>query len=631
MPHNKTEAGLGTDDLALPSPSVRLLGVDRGLESLVGAYNGSMKRWIASGCIAMVMPGCSDPPGQEPPAGGTTTTGTSSVETTAEPPTPMTSTTDGADTTAAADTTDGDGSTGETGGTSAVCDALGLPAAPLQPGEGVDWGQAAGGFTVQTTFGPWSFEEHFSGCDTYVFFNDVGDSTSAGLRSSMSEELFARSAPNVHYFFLTSTGDPVAGADDWQSQVGGALFPLTKEEQELWTERVHFVTDEPMAITGSVGDFVAAHPDHRVFAIDRAQAWDDPGSTSDTETGAFAPSAPVLGYTSRYYNFRYDQDQWLASLAGTTEVPVIDNVTFAPDCVPGDRCFDTENGPFSNSNNWQVWPAQFPAAEVMAGFDTMDLVVTASCGPDPYAECGHWDYEAVVNRCSDELCEGPTQEIARWITPYSRPGARRWVIDATPLLGLVAEGGPQFFNFGMIWNMNPATWDLRFVLRDEGRGEASAQVVPAFRGNRGFNDAYNEEWTTVEFTPPADTTRVELVAIISGHGQAQGNCAEWCNHQHEFTVNGSGVHLREFPGQVIAQRCAEAVDEGVVPGQWGNWTPGRAGWCPGLPVQPWVVDITAEVDIGALNTLDYQGLYQGLPVTGDRGRIRLSSYLAFYR
>jgi hypothetical protein len=548
-------------------------------------------------------------------------TSTGAAETAGVPtgPGPTTGeTTSGADGTGT--TGDGD-SSGSTGGEPvSACEDLGLPIAAFTPGTGADWGRVAGDFTVETTFGVWNLAEAYSGCESYVFFNDVGDGASTSLRNTMSAELFSRSAANVHYFFLTSAGDSVAGADDWQTRVGSALAGVSKAEQEHWTSRVHFVTDDPAAIAGSVGEFLAAQDGPPLFAIDRAQTWDNPGYT---------PSAAALGYVSRYYNFRFDQDQWLASLDATS-VPMIDEVAFAPDCVPGDPCFDVQNGPFSNSNNWQVWPATFPDAATMAGFDTMDLVVTATCGPDAYADCGHWDYEAMVNLCGDDTC-ATTQEVARWITPYSRPGTRRWVIDMTPLLGLVAAGGTQYFNFGMVWNMNPSTWDLRFVLRNEGRGEASRTVEPAFTGNRAFNDAYNDEWMPLSFTPPPGTTRVELVAIISGHGQDTGNCAEWCNHQHEFTVNGTDVHLREFPGQVVEDRCAEAVDDGVIPGQGGNWTPGRAGWCPGLPVQPWVVDITDQVAIGTSNTLDYRGLYQNVPVTGNRGRIRLSSYLAYYQ
>lgn len=579
---------------------------------------------LAAACLAMVMGSACGDDGSNNGADGSST-GAATGATTSGPPADDSGTTGG--TTSVADDTAGSGST-DTGETNTVCDELGLAAAPMAAAEGVDWGQVAGDFTVETTFGTWNFTENYSGCETYVFFNDVGTTTSDGLRNSLNEDLFLRSADNVHYFFVTSSGDPAAGAEQWQSAVGAALFQLDDAGQSHWATRVHFVTDGPGAIAGSVGEFLSANPDQLTFAIDRAQTWDNPGSTSDTTTGAFAPSAPVLGYVSRYYNFRYDQDLWIDSLEGT-EVAFLDEVEFAPDCVQGEECFDTQNGPFSNSNNWQVWPAEFPDAGTMAGFDTMDLIITATCGPNSYSDCGHWDYEAVVNLCDGEACES-SQEVARWITPYSRPGRRRWVIDATPMLGMVRDGGTHYFNFGMIWNMNPSVWDMRFLLRNEGRDDASAEVIPAFSGNRGFNDTYNEAWDTLEFTPPEGTSRVELVAIISGHGQEDGNCAEWCNHQHEFTVNGTDSHLREFPGEVVGQRCGEAVDEGVVPGQWGNWTPGRAGWCPGLPIQPWRVDITDQVTMGQLNTLDYQGLFGGSPPTGSRGRIRLSSYVVFY-
>jgi hypothetical protein len=528
------------------------------------------------------------------------------------------------------DTTETDTSTTDTGDDpSAACLELGLPIEPMREGTGSDWGQVAGDFTVETTFGTWNLAENFSGCDSYVFVRDLGDATSTSLFNSFSVALFERSGQNVHYFFLSDDADTMAGALEWQTKIGSSLAPLDVAQQEHWVDRVHFVTDSPAAIAGSVGEFFAAHPGARVAAIDRFQQWDDPGSTSDTGGGSFAQSAPVLGYVSRWYDFRHAQELALAEVADVTEVAILDQVEFAPDCVEGEDCFDVQNGPFSNSNNYAIWPAEFPDAATMAGFDRMQFVVTATCGPDSYADCGHWDYEAFVHLCDQADCMGQNFEVLRWITPYSRPGTTKWVFEGTPLLGLLAEGGTAHFQFGMRWNMNPATWDMRVRLWNTGSGEASKTVLPAFVGNDGFNDTYND-WPTFEFTPPPSTTRVELVALISGHGQDEGNCAEWCNHQHEFTVNGGTPHLREFSGQVVDQRCANAVDEGVVPGQWGNWTPGRAGWCPGLPVQPWVVDITDEVMLGQLNTLDYRGLYASAPVTGNKGRILLSSYVVYY-
>jgi hypothetical protein len=256
-------------------------------------------------------------------------------------------------------------------------------------------------------------------------------------------------------------------------------------------------------------------------------------------------------------------------------------------------------------------------------------VVTADCGPDPGDDCGHWDYEAFVHWCDNMACDGQANELLRWITPYARAGVQKWVFETTPMLGLVRSGGDHHFRFGMRWNMNPATWDMRFRLRNTGQVGAATTMLPAFVGNDGFNDTYND-WPTFEFTPPPSATKVEFVALISGHGQETNNCAEWCNHQHEFTINGSAVYLREFPGQVVDQRCGEAADMGVIPGQWGNWTPGRAGWCPGSPVQPWIVDITGDVTLEQINTIDYRGLFGGAPVTGSRGRILLSSYVVVY-
>ncbi len=528
----------------------------------------------------------------------------------------------------------GEGSSSESGETgtptgpdpAAICDELGLPVTPMAEGGSGAWGGLAGDFAVDTTFGPWALSEHYSGCDSYVFINHLGDGTSDSLRASFSAALFERSPQNVHYFFLSSGADPAQGALDWQTKIGQALSPLDEAQTEYWTERVHFVDDAPASIQGSVGQFFAGNTNVMVAAIDRAQRWDYPNSTNDTGGGSFAQSGDVLAYTPRWYNFVHAQALELEAqddAGDVTEIALIDHVEFVPDGPAG------PDGPFANAFNNAVWTAEFPDPATMAGFDTMEVVVTGRCGPvGGDDDCGHWDYEAFVHWCDTEACDGELREVLRWITPYARIGERKWVFEASPMLAMVQAGGAQHFRFGMRWNMNPGVWDIRFRLRNTGKGSAAKTAVPAFVGNRGFNDDYND-WEQVEFTPPPGTAKVELVALISGHGQSTGNCAEWCNHQHEFTVNGQDLHLREFAGQVVNQGCAERVDEGVVPGQWGNWTPGRAGWCPGQPVQPWIVDISDQVTMGEVNTLDYRGLFGGAPVTGDRGRILLSSYIVY--
>ena len=62
----------------------------------------------------------------------------------------------------------------------------------MREGTGSDWGQVAGDFTVETTFGTWNLAENFSGCDSYVFVRDLGDATSTSLFNSFSVALFER-------------------------------------------------------------------------------------------------------------------------------------------------------------------------------------------------------------------------------------------------------------------------------------------------------------------------------------------------------------------------------------------------------------------------------------------------------
>ena len=57
--------------------------------------------------------------------------------------------------------------------------------------------------------------------------------------------------------------------------------------------------------------------------------------------------------------------------------------------------------------------------------------------------------------------------------------------------------------------------------------------------------------------------------------------------------------------------CADQVLQGSEPNEHGTWLYGRDGWCDGQNVRPWVVDVTADVTIGALNSVRYQGYFRG--------------------
>ncbi|MDG1481770.1 MAG: peptide-N-glycosidase F-related protein [Myxococcota bacterium] len=160
-------------------------------------------------------------------------------------------------------------------------------------------------------------------------------------------------------------------------------------------------------------------------------------------------------------------------------------------------------------------------------------------------------------------------------------------------------------------------------------GDASAGVLWG-----AWQEVWHDDKLPINFTPPEGTTQVGLMAIISGHGfgDTNANCAEFCDHQHAFTLNDGASHTKTHPEAGSPMGCAEQVVDGTVPNQSGTWVYGRGGWCPGMEVVPWVVDITDDVVVGEENTVSYFGLMDGEVWQPDStgANIRMQSYLVYY-
>ncbi len=277
-----------------------------------------------------------------------------------------------------------------------------------------------------------------------------------------------------------------------------------------------------------------------------------------------------------------------------------------------------------------------PDAESMADFDRFEVELMMACVDHVDANCGAWDYLVHMYLCDNPDDESCGLEIGRWITAYRREG--RWVSDLTPILPHLLEGGPQRIQF---WTVQNYALDMTFRLIRRGLPDAPREVVPLFTGGT-FDADYNDKYSPVDFVVPEWAERIEIAALITGHGFAKDtlNCAEFCNHTHHFTVNGTEYVKAHPEGASIAENffvCANKVSEGVVPNQYGSWAYGRAGWCPGQDVPPWRVDITSSITRGVTNTITYQGLLDGEPFVPDvfagetfDGRIDMQSYLVFY-
>jgi hypothetical protein len=269
-----------------------------------------------------------------------------------------------------------------------------------------------------------------------------------------------------------------------------------------------------------------------------------------------------------------------------------------------------------------------PSAAEMATYDTLTVEVESEC-PNPdeieFGNCGAWDYIASLGVFDENM---KNTEIARFITSYHR--ATRWVVDASQMLPLLAKGGSRHFrwDFAPSWNTQPTATKLSLRFSNAKKGAHPTQATFLWSG--GHLDAnYDPAHTAVDVPIPAGAKKVELFAILTGHGSDTGQCSEFCNHQHEFTVNGT-VHMKEHPEASSQDKCMPHMKSGMVPNQGGTWWFGRGGWCPGQQVDPWVVDITADVKPGETAHLSYRALFLGKEPDASYGDIDLTSYLVVH-
>lgn len=525
----------------------------------------------------------------------------------------------------------GDGPTDvETDTPAPMCSDGTTPRAFTAETSGFEFGDTAGDFTVKQIDGPdWNLAENWTGCDTYIFIVDFENSrTASELMASDPAELFVNAPDNVHYFFAT---DRLGGAEDALSSmitgVNNAVEAMDSDEAASWEGRIHFVWNRARNIEGSVGDMIsdyqsyAANPANRVdlgdrgqapppplavFGIDRAQSW-DPGGSMSQAVGQPA-SLRMPSYLPHFYNYKEQLDQRVAATEAT-EVMLVDEDST-------DRSIEST--------------VSLPDASTMGAFDTMELDIQVTCPyRNPFA-CSEWDRIAYVFYCEDAECTEKWQ-VAKWITQYWRRGSRRWVIDATPFLPLIKEGGEQHFQVvtGPDWE-RATERNVRVALRLRTEGDKPKPVaIEKLFGGGNFNAEYNDR-EPISVTPAAGATQVDLVYILSGHGQNAGNnCAEWCDHRHTFSVGGTALEtIRSEMIAGVRDGCALRANEGVPPGQWGNWPQSRAYWCPGLPVPAERIDITANVTPGSPVEVDYSGSFGTSNPAG--GNISMQSYMVSY-
>ena len=473
-----------------------------------------------------------------------------------------------------------------------------MPQLPLfSPGPyGIQPMDVAGPFSLPVTGNKtWSLEDNWNGQDSYVFiFRNARSSTAQALWNSSLNDLLTASPPNVHYFFLSYESTAAQDAAAMQIRINDA--------PAAWRPRLHVVPKVASGLSGWFAEALAAGRKVAI-AIDRFQRWRDVGNLTDMNGQT---NWRALARLPQQFNHEWQREGHL-----------LDDhvVTLA-------------------QNGGGMLEVELPSADDLAQYDALQIDMSMTCDGHLDANCPDWDMLTSLSICAVDNPENCDSEIARWVTPYHREG--RWVTEITPMLAQLYPGGKRRFRFDL---GQPYHVDLKLRFGQRGAALVPKSALWLYSGG-DFGPDYNKRYTPITFQVPPGTARVTLYALVTGHGWGKDadNCAEFCNHTHHFTINGQEfVKTNNDAG--TASGCAARVEDGVVPNQWGSWPFGRSGWCPGMDVKPWEVDLTNVVHAGD-NTITYKGLFGGNDYVprpaasadnnGFGANINLRSYLVFW-
>jgi hypothetical protein len=520
------------------------------------------------------------------------------------------------------DTDTGTGSdTGEPEDPSIYCEELGLPIRPFDD-SGTDSKTLyalATDFTVPTDGADFTLSARWSGCDSILVIQDKPRQNQSGFgydiweRGEDVDRLFQRLPRNTVLLFVSYRTDENELQDSLaiiRGNVDDTLSEMDEAERTWWSRRVHYVTQPAGELPGWLGSIMLS-PGWGV-GIDRFQRVRYIGSYADPTrynagVGWFGPNLSMAAGEAIHYNAEAEREAALEA-ADALVVPVFG----------GDAAQDTVHA-----------DAELPGAAELEDFDTLEFDLTLGCvGNGEFGVCPDWDYLVYLYLCDEADPEVCDLELGRWITTYHREG--RWVHDASALLPYLAGGGTRRFAF---YTSQPYELTLSLRLSNTGKAARPAEAELLWHAAPTFDEVYNESFEPRTVFVPADAVRVELATVITGHGMSSpGNCAEFCNTDHHFFVNGID-NPQDFPMAGSTYGCQDQIADGTVPNQYGTWWYGRGGWCPGKHVPVVVTDVTDQVLPGADNLFEYEGYYLGMIYTNgsDWRHIDVTAWLVISR
>jgi len=437
----------------------------------------------------------------------------------------------------------------------------------------------------------WNFESQWTGSDSYILvqYDPSVPSSTALWSSNTKEDLLNNSPMNVHYFFISNRSQYETDIEYIKTSFDEVLSTFSNEMQAHWKDHLHFVNARVSEMDNWLDDALSGE---YAISIDCFQRIREVGYLGNPATFS-GTYLSYLAHEAHYFNYE------LEVFNSSNETAFDEIVIFNEDIYTG---------------GWAATISQeveVPTDLELDNYSKMEVELLRGC-PDSngeYSDAGCDEYDRIAHLYLCELDGSDCKEIARWITPFGRQPHH--LTDITPFISSLRPGGTKLFKFQESgWPNSLITLKLR-LHNGTPDGASPREIIPIWNGTVQFNPNYDDNRPPQVFLVPENAEKVEFVAYITGHGWGSAgcyNCCEFCNSKHIFSVNG-GVYefYRDHPNASSSNYCMQTttIAQGVIPNQGGTWGYGRAGWCPGMDVHPYITEITDFVNLGEENVIDY--------------------------
>lgn len=241
----------------------------------------------------------------------------------------------------------------------------------------------------------------------------------------------------------------------------------------------------------------------------------------------------------------------------------------------------------------------------LSDVQSIKMYVKLEC---PTGGCNDWDVYANVQ--VKDVASGEWYELGRYITPYGVDNHqldRGFEIDVTDFKSMLT-GNVELRTFVEVWGADGwlVTVDFDYIEGTPDYPYYAISRVIQYNGNSLQGVIYGEDASAFDLTKtvniPANAENTHLRTIITGWGHATPTdndgrpCAEWCFRTHDVRIDNAAMFTHEM-GPI-------GCGQNPVQPQYGNWSPDRAGWCPGMAV-PVRVDQFANSMAGGAFDFEY--------------------------